>query len=68
MNKASVQKYCIMFDGELTKVHNKEPSACPSVLTDRLKGRIEVNCEVDRHFILTDRLLSLQVISSNKFQ
>lgn len=61
MNKAAVKRYCIMFGGKGMNVHNESLDRS-SVVTDRLKARIEVEIQEDGHFI-NDRLHSFVCIN-----
>lgn len=44
-NEASVRKWCILFNGRPTNIHDEEHSGQPSVVTEKLKSKIE---EFDR--------------------
>lgn len=46
--RVSVKKYCIMFNGERTNVHDKKSWVQP---TDRLKARIRAQIQKDRYTI-----------------
>lgn len=63
MNEASVRKWCIMFNGGRTNVHDEERSGRPSVVTDELKRRIEEKIQEDRRFTIDGLSLFFPEIS-----
>lgn len=63
MKEASVWNWCIMFNGGRTNVHDEEYSGWLSVVTDKLKSKIEEEIKEHRNFTIDGLCLFFPEIS-----
>jgi hypothetical protein len=60
MNKVNVHKWCRLFNGGRTDVHNEARTGCPSVITEDLKDRFDPHICGNRGFTI-DELDEVQI-------
>jgi hypothetical protein len=54
MNEGNMHKWCNLFNGARTDVHNEARSGCQSVITKDLKDRIDAYIRENRRFIIDE--------------
>jgi hypothetical protein len=52
MNESNVCKWCHLFNGGRTDVHNEAQFGCPSIITKDLKDRVDAHVHENRQFAI----------------